>query len=279
MDTHAYASTLDVLVNLPHGGEETAALQAATFLCKRLDARLDALCIVPPMTGNVSVPEITTQQLDEIQLRRQQAEHNGTWYDGLLRQHTLEGRWQVTQGDPVQTLCHVTAGYDLLVLERDDRRGEAPLGFGTVSRAIFGCRAPVLVVPAKTRAVQPGRRILLAWNGSRESLLAARDALPILRHAESVTVLEGTAEQPWVSHELPALQLTDWLRRRGITANVRAFDPGNDAGAAILRAAHDTEADLIVMGAWGRSRVSEMLLGGATRHLFAESDVPMLVAH
>jgi len=57
------------------------------------------------------------------------------------------------------------------------------------------------------------------------------------------------------------------------------FTPKNDYGAGILEAAHAMQADLIVMGAWGHSRIAELVLGGATRHLFQHSDLPLFVAH
>jgi nucleotide-binding universal stress UspA family protein len=75
------------------------------------------------------------------------------------------------------------------------------------------------------------------------------------------------------------LNLRDWLRRRGVNAEFRGFAPKADFGAGILAAARDMHADLIVMGAWGHSRIAELVLGGATRHLFQHSDLPLLVAH
>jgi len=79
---------------------------------------------------------------------------------------------------------------------------------------------------------------------------------------------------------LPKLDLRAWLRRRGVEADYREFrPPGKERASALLDAAHAASADMIVMGAWGHSRITELVLGGTTRHLFQQSDLPLLVAH
>jgi nucleotide-binding universal stress UspA family protein len=124
-------------------------------------------------------------------------------------------------------------------------------------------------------------RILIGWNASREAALAIRGALPLLRKAETVVVLEGEpVENPFGLRHLPRLDLRAWLRRHGVEADFREFrPPGKERATALLDAAHAASADMIVMGAWGHSRITELVLGGTTRHLFQSSDLPLLVAH
>jgi hypothetical protein len=111
-------------------------------------------------------------------------------------------------------------------------------------------------------------------------VLAIRGALPLLARAESVRVFEGEpADNPLGLRYLPNLDLRAWLARRGIDATFSAFSARTDIGAALIDAAHAMDADLIVMGAWGHSRITELVLGGTTRHLFQHSDLPLLVAH
>ncbi|HQZ61113.1 MAG TPA: universal stress protein, partial [Dokdonella sp.] len=78
---------------------------------------------------------------------------------------------------------------------------------------------------------------------------------------------------------LPKIDLRAWLKRHAIEAEFRPFKPARDHGPALLEAANSAEADLIVIGAWGQSRITELVLGGVTRHLFQHSNLPMLVAH
>ena len=81
------------------------------------------------------------------------------------------------------------------------------------------------------------------------------------------------------ARHLPDLNLADYLARHGIGATLQRFAPKSDHGAHILAAARETRSDLIVMGAWGHSRIAELVLGGATRHIFQSSELPLLVAH
>lgn len=270
---------LDLLVHMPCASAITPALGVALSLASRMPVHLDALCVAPMPAAAFSVPEAVTFQLEEAAQRRREAADVGAWYDALLKQHDVGGHWHVAQGDEVQSVCHCAAGHDLLVLQRGRHHGDAPIGFGTVSRCVFGSHVPALVIPESPRTVETGRCIVLAWNGSRESALAARGALPLLRHAERIHVLEGTSEDDWDPTTPPQLDLSGWLDRRGIAAEVQPFRPQGPAGPALLDACHRLGADLLVMGAWGRSRISEMVLGGATRYLFMQGDVPMLVAH
>ena len=86
-------------------------------------------------------------------------------------------------------------------------------------------------------------------------------------------------QNPFGLRWLPPLDLRAWLARRGVVATFQPFEARREVGAAVLDAAHAAEADLIVMGAWGHSRITELVLGGTTRHLFQYSDLPLLVAH
>jgi nucleotide-binding universal stress UspA family protein len=103
--------------------------------------------------------------------------------------------------------------------------------------------------------------------------------LPPLRAAHPGNAPDRSDDQPGDPLALPALDLPAWLRRHGIDAALQRFEPAGAHGPALLDAVHALDADLVVMGAWGRSRIAEMVLGGVTRHMFRDSDVPMLVAH
>jgi len=121
---------------------------------------------------------------------------------------------------------------------------------------------------------------VIAWNHSREAARAISGALPLLRLAKQVVVLDGAEQQSLVgARHLPQLDLAAYLQRHGVVAEFRVFTPKADYGAGILAIARDSGADLIVMGAWGHSRIAELVLGGATRHLFQYSDIPLFVAH
>jgi nucleotide-binding universal stress UspA family protein len=139
---------------------------------------------------------------------------------------------------------------------------------------------PALVLPHAPASPAIGRRILVAWNGSRESARAVAAALPLLQRAEVVQVVqcETPLDQPGGDRAPGADRVRDWLARDGVRADARLLSTGEDAGRALLLHARDAGADLLVMGAWGRMRWSERLFGGVTRTLLARTTVPLLLA-
>lgn len=276
-------AALDLLLHAQQLPPQGVALKAGLALASRLGARLDALYVADLPATAFTLPEAVPVQLEETRRRCDEAEgHAGEWRELLAAHGGLAGEWRVAQGDSVQTICRTAAGYDLLIMERSQQRSDAPVGFGIVSRCVFGSSRPVLVVPSTAGGSDSvGARALVAWNGSREATLALAAALPVLQRADEVVLLDGSAGAPPELATLPPPGLAAWLERRGIAARIERFDagPAQVAGPPLLERAHAMGADLIVMGAWGRSRISELVLGGTTRHLFMQSDLPMLVAH
>lgn len=274
-------SSIDLLLHLDHLDFGVAAPRAALALAQRLGARLDALYVADLPATAFSLPEAVPVQLEETQRRVAEARTHDQHWQQTLAARSLSGSWRVTQGDTVQAVSQAASGYDLLVMERSQKRSDAPVGFGSVSRCVFASGRPVLVVPDVSPVPSVGTNVLVAWNGSRESALALAAAVPLLQKAEQVRVLDGSEMNAEMLPVLPPPGLADWLQRHGINARIDTLDsgPSHAAGPAVLAAAHSQGADLIVMGAWSRSRLAQMVLGGTTRHLFMHGDVPMLVAH
>ena len=122
---------------------------------------------------------------------------------------------------------------------------------------------------------------LVAWNGGRESARAANDALPLLTLARQVQVVvidpEGTDLE---GSALPGAALAEHLARHDIPVETKVLHGRDvDAGNCLLSHAADVSANLIVMGAYGHSRLRETVLGGMTRHLMLHMTVPVLMSH
>ena len=271
---------LELLVHVRRSEGPTPAADAALSLAQSLDAWVTGLHVVPIAAAAFASPEAVAMYVHESDVAYRDALASEPAWRARLEASGVEGEWCVSQGDTVEALCHASRWCDLVVMERPQLNPDAPTGWGLVSRTVFGACAPILVVPEAAACHRIGRRIVVAWNRSREAALAIRGALPLLRLAEQVTVLEGDpGENPFGLRWLPPLDLRAWLARRGVHASFEPFEARRDIGAAVLGAAHAAEADLVVMGAWGHSRITELVLGGTTRHLFERSDLPLLVAH
>jgi len=273
-------SQLDILVHVRNAEDEPLAVRAAFALTQRLDGYLYGLYVAPLGAVAFSTPETVVFQATEADHLYKDALARRGWWQELLTRHNARGEWLVAQGEPVEALCHAARWCDLIVAERPTLNPDAPLGWGTVSRTVFGTGAPVLVVPETARIGTLGDSIVIAWNHSREAMRAIRSALPLLARAARIVVLDGTPQEDrLVMRHQPRLDLSGWLARRGLHAEFRSFTPKGDVGAGILANARELNADLIVMGAWGHSRITELVLGGTTRYLFKASDLPLLVAH
>jgi nucleotide-binding universal stress UspA family protein len=140
---------------------------------------------------------------------------------------------------------------------------------------------PTLVVPHAGRFDMVGQSVLVAWDDSPGCARAVGDALPLLRHARQVHL--RLWHRPGEGHDAPIAErmhsVRRWLMRQGVSADVQVVAAEMPIGEAILHAAADLGADLVVMGTYGHSRWTERLLGGVTRTALARSPVPLLMSH
>lgn len=138
---------------------------------------------------------------------------------------------------------------------------------------------PVLLVPPGLAPAPVGRRIMVAWNGSLEATRALSSALALLQQADQVDVAVLNPETEGDVHgPLAGADIALFLARHGVKVDVRTLSGVCDGGAALLSLAADGGADLLVMGAYGHSRVREILLGGATRTALASARLPLWMA-
>ena len=171
---------------------------------------------------------------------------------------------------------------DLVVQSLPYGAGRGNESAAVIEAALFGGHAAVLVVPAgvdTTRLAAP-RRVVLAWNQSAEALKAAKCALPLLRAAGVVDVTVIDPPAYGTERSDPGGLLCQFLVRHGVRAEVTVLARTLPEVADILaQHALDRNADMIVMGAYGHSRLREAVLGGATRAMLERSKIPVLMAH
>ncbi|WP_426211532.1 universal stress protein [Massilia sp. TWP1-3-3] len=144
---------------------------------------------------------------------------------------------------------------------------------------VLNCARPVLVVPAKGAIGEVGTRITVAWNGSSNAVRAITSAIPMLQRAQAVNLVVLNSEGGDQHGDTPGADIALYLARHGIRVDVTAAQASGDAGESLLSLAADQGADLIVMGAYGHSRFSEILLGGASRTALLTSPIPLWMAH
>ncbi|MEL7465249.1 MAG: universal stress protein [Pseudomonadota bacterium] len=167
---------------------------------------------------------------------------------------------------------------DLTVLSQPFGRQDEELPEAVIDAALFNAPTPVLVVP-KNAAKPIGKRILVAWNGSMEAARALRAALPLMKEAETVEAVIIDPDESRSGAADPGAALGAMLSRHRINAEIALLPQTEATVAETLRVrADETDADMIVMGAYGHSRMRERFLGGATRDMLKTADRPILFA-
>ncbi|AKU20461.1 universal stress protein [Massilia sp. NR 4-1] len=186
--------------------------------------------------------------------------------------------------DEYSGLCLQARYADLVVLGQADPDGPGPgaLLHDLPEYVVLNSGRPVLVVPYIGQFATSGNRVLVAWNGSVEAARAVTGAIPLLRRAAKVTIAVFNPQIGSRAHgEEPGADIALYLARHGVNVEVTVEQrpATSDVGNALLSLAANISADLIVMGAYGHTRLREMLLGGATRTVLASMTVPVLMAH
>jgi nucleotide-binding universal stress UspA family protein len=191
------------------------------------------------------------------------------------RQMAVQGvrsDWIVAEGPAHDVLAARSAMADLLIMSWSEADWVSP----QASSVVVAAGRPIMVVPPAASFAPCARRILVAWNGGRESARAIHDALPFLEKSEKVILFAAGDSE----HVPDVSDAAAYLSAHHINAHVdRRPLRGPDAGKAILSAAKCNKADMIVMGAYGHSRLHEWTFGGATRTVLRSMTVPTLLSH
>ena len=193
----------------------------------------------------------------------------------------LEGEWHVLNHTDLAELIQLAKAADLAILGQysgDDSDGVAWVRPDDLM--IEGGR-PVLVVPCAGAFEHVGRRVLIAWDATREANRALHDALPLIGGAEAVTVMHIGAQQANLDRDRPWLErIVRHLGRHGTKAQPEESASGGiSISEVLLSRAADLGADLIVAGAYHHSQLRESLLGGVSRDLLDRITIPMLMSH
>ena len=271
---------LIVLVNSPKSAATRVEFSAA--LAAKFDSHTIGLFVKQP----TSIPAYVMAQIPpearhiHDEAVDKMANEAKAVFDDRMRASLQQGRseWRVVRGDPTTAVALMGRYADLLVVGQDDPDGEELENDVNTDELVLSCGRPVLFVPHSYRVDTVADRILIAWNASREAARAVADALPLLERAKKVTVLCVNPD-PGLGDE-PGADIALHLARHGVKAEAaHIFAREIDAGDALLSRATDLGADLIVMGAYGRPRLRELILGGVTRQLLHQMTVPVLMAH
>jgi nucleotide-binding universal stress UspA family protein len=255
-------------------GIELAAAFGAHLAC------LYALKYEPMPSAAMEAREILLQAQARQREESLQAARRG--YEECLRRNGFEtAEWRASGADALDAVTLHARYADLVVIGQKSPDWSSGVDQDFERSVPIAVGRPVLVVPYAFERRPVGKRVLVAWNASREAARAVNDALPLLRRASHVDVVAFEPGKSAGAHgDEPGADIGLYLARHGVKVTVSRVDaPDLDVGNQLLSRAFDLSSDLIVMGAWGHSRLRELVLGGVTRTLLESMTVPVLMAH
>lgn len=273
----------DVAVHLTGSPEDKTRIAHAAGIAQSLDAHLtgiyphqlpDILAITDP-SGSAFLQRLVEQSVA-------QGEAVMGSLDCELRQLGLTyelRRLDVYPREVGYSLAREARQSDLFVGTRP--YGDPNKGQWVEEAVLFQSGRPCLFVPPAFEGRSDYKNVVVAWKDTREAARAVADALPLLKKAKSVVVavVEEGLRAAEERGEAPDGDIGRFMGRHGIKAEVHVIEGWTSVGPAILNEATRTAADLVVMGAYGHSRLREWMLGGATRDVLSRATVPVLVAH
>ena len=273
----------DILVVVDDTPACEARVNVAMQLAARHEAHLIGLMVNEVYVSPIAAARIPSGLLDEH--RRAVGEARGRVREKFERLASAAGvphEWHAAEGDPVTAVTLFSRHADLAVIGQENPDHG---GFGTVrhlaEQVVLASGRPILVVPCAGACPSVGKRVLVAWDASREATRAVADALPLLYDAEHVVALSANPDAGAGQHgELPGADIARHLARHGVRVDVqRASSRDVSVADLLLNRIADEGIDLLVMGAYGHARVREIWLGGVTRRLMESMTVPVFISH
>lgn len=276
----------DILVHVDSGKSSAGRIAAAVALAERFGAHVTGLVLavepMPPIAVPGMVPAILPSSMQEEVARA--AASTAAQFAAAVTRAGLAPDCRTVSAlaiDAARVAALHARHADLTILGQPEKDEIAPTGATFAVDVIMAAGRPGLVVPYIGPRAALGERVLVAWNASRESARALNDAMPILERAKSVTVLTVNPEADGMEERRdPGADIALHLARHGVKVEAeRAVAREVSVGDAILAEIGDNGQDLVVMGAYGHSRLREFVLGGVTRQMLQTMTVPVLMSH
>ncbi len=272
-----------ILTSVGPDPSDAPHLQAAIMLAGHFKARLLGACAefcVPSsmdgafgpmdMTGALAVAE---RSVIDANLKAAEAKFRAA-VTGL----ETPAKWRSSIEFPLNALARLSALADLVVVgDKQPDKGDI-LCSAPVGDLVMRTGRPVLYVPAAGMARAP-KTVVVAWKNTREARRAVTDALPFLELAQTVVVYSVLEQGDEAQTSADMTDVLAYLEARGISATGATMPRSASAGEDLLVAAAKTSADLLVSGAYGRTRLEEWMFGGVTKTLIGRSAIPVLLSH
>ncbi len=276
------SSLRSILVSLNDVKQVPTLLAATRYLATRFGAQVKGLYVIPavqiyPMMGHDAVPVAYdgNQIFFKNNLEKVKAAFNTA-----MQADGIEAAFQVVDGPSPQIAMEVadqSRAHDVTVVSASNSSDGSGFEDDLAERVVMLAGRPVLVLPRNTTLKFDFTEIMVGWDHGREAARATFDAMALLRTARKVQLVSVDVAPRGIE---PAADIAETLSHHGVKTEItHVASDGMNAGETLLHAAKDHNAGLLVMGAYGHSRLSEFVFGGATRHVLRNLTLPVLMSH
>jgi len=264
-----------ILVDVETGAAAGKEVQLAIDLARQYEAALIGIAAAFPhapmyFSGVGGGPDFIDVERDEIKAEFRKAEAR---FRSATEGTGLEVEWRSALEFPTLTVTRAAVAADLVVIGRPSGESASdPFRSVVLGDLLMGVGRPVLLAPAGMGAFN-ARNVLVAWKDSVEARRALSDALPMLKRAQQVVLVE-------IGDDGGSLQdAKAFLAKHQVTARAERIAAEGATEAQLVRLAQKGQADLIVACAYGHSRLREWVLGGVTRELLAGCPIACFFSH
>lgn len=273
----------DIVVNLTPGAKDDPACRYALSLAEAFNAHVTGVAFAydppwPPAITDLGGAQILRSLLEKS---RADARSTAAQFEAAAKRSQLSVQALTPEASPpgaAEAIATLARAYDLAVLKQSGG-DEDVTSHDIIEAVLFNSGRPVLIIPYIQKAGFSVKRVVICWDGSRAAARAVADSLPLIARADNVqvlTVITGKFDES----DVAGADIAEHLARYKLRTELSRL-PAPDIGVAnaILSHAADVDADLIVMGAYGHSRLRDFVLGGATRGMLQSMTVPTLMSH
>lgn len=275
-----------ILVSLNEVGRTQQLIAAAATVARAVGAHVSGLYVIPavqvyPSVGFEAAPQVF--EGNRTYFKENAARVRAAFEEAMKREGLTFDFHQVDSRTPIIADEVVAVGRcaDLVIVSTTNPDEITGVERDFVDQVLMGVGRPVVVLPFKGDVSLSLDEIVVGWNGEREAARSAFDALPLLKAAKKVRIVRVDPQKDsTLRGSVPGADLAEALARHGVKTEAQGFPTdGSDEGQALLRCADDAGAGLVVMGAYGHSRLTEFIFGGATRFVLTRLNRPVLMSH
>lgn len=261
-------------------------LDAVLPLARAHEAYLVGITVIPQLHMYAALAGEYSAGLIDAQRStfQKQAELIGAAFQSRTKTEGVAAEWRCPDASPIgvaATVVDLATGADIVVAKHASPDSTWDALPAVPERLLMESKRPLILMPQAGGGSLAARRVTIGWKRRAEAARAAFDALPILcnaEHVEMVTVDDGSEETALALSS--ADDIAAALGRHGVEVEIAAVSSdGQSEGEVLLERAHDQESDLLVIGTYGYSRVSEFMFGGVTRHVLTHMSLPTFMVH